>query len=247
MGLDGVELVMAVEEEFGLEISDADAEKLRTPRDLIDVVCAKMAAVKPGGVCQSQHAFYQLRRALCRQTGQPRKTITPATRLVDLLPTDMREPAWQKLRDAIQPERWPSPVRSPGLVRGVMNAVCLAGIVAAFAVIPGSWGKIAPDSFAYTLIDACGLLGARLLLLLAVSGTLGVLAVLLTRSQRRYLPLKCQRVGELAKLVRKREPDAALPPDKVAAKVRDIVMEQLGVSAERYREDADFVKDFGMG
>ena len=247
MGLDGVELLMAVEEEFGLEISAADAEKLRTPQDVIAVVCAKMAAVKPGGPCQSQHAFYQLRRALCAQTGQPRKTVTPATRLVELLPADLHEPAWQQLRDAVQPERWPAPVRPPGLVRGVMNAVCLAGIVTSFAVIPGSWAKIEPGSFAGLLIDACGLLGARLVVLLVAGCVLGVMAVLLTRSQRRCLPLNCQRVGELAYLLRQREPEVALPREKVAAKVRTIVMEQLGVTADKYREDADFVKDFGMG
>ena len=247
MGLDGVELVMAVEEEFGLEISDADAEKLRTPRDLIDVVCTKMADVKPGGVCQSQHAFYKLRRALCTQTGQPRKTITPATRLADLLPADMRNPAWQKLRDAVQPEKWPEPVRAPGLVRGLINAACLVGIVVSFALIPGAWGTVEPGSFASTLKENYGLMGARVIVLFVTGGVFGILAALLTRGQRRCLPVKYQRVGDLAKLVRKREPDAALPREKVAAKVHDIVMEQLGVSVEKYREDAEFVKDFGMG
>lgn len=36
--LDTVELVMAVEEEFGVEISDEDAEKAQTVKDLIDYV-----------------------------------------------------------------------------------------------------------------------------------------------------------------------------------------------------------------
>ena len=41
MGLDAVELVMAIEEEFGIDITDAEAEKLRTPRLLIDFIWAK--------------------------------------------------------------------------------------------------------------------------------------------------------------------------------------------------------------
>lgn len=41
MGLDAVELVMAIEEEFGIDISDAEAEKLLTPRLLIDFIWAK--------------------------------------------------------------------------------------------------------------------------------------------------------------------------------------------------------------
>lgn len=38
MGLDAVELVLAFEEEFGIAIPDAVAEKMRTPRDVIDFV-----------------------------------------------------------------------------------------------------------------------------------------------------------------------------------------------------------------
>jgi acyl carrier protein len=44
--LDCVELVMAVEEEFDLEISDPEAEKLRTIGDVVAFVEKKKAAVK---------------------------------------------------------------------------------------------------------------------------------------------------------------------------------------------------------
>jgi hypothetical protein len=36
-------------------------------------------------------------------------------------------------------------------------------------------------------------------------------------------------------------------PDDVARQVKQIVMDELGVSEEVYREDAHFVHDFGMG
>ena len=36
--LDQVELVMALEEAFGLEISDEDAEKMRTVQDAVDYI-----------------------------------------------------------------------------------------------------------------------------------------------------------------------------------------------------------------
>ena len=38
MGLDSVELVMAFEEAFGVPIPDADAQKMLTPRAVIDFV-----------------------------------------------------------------------------------------------------------------------------------------------------------------------------------------------------------------
>ncbi|MGO8760551.1 MAG: acyl carrier protein [Desulfobaccales bacterium] len=39
--LDLVELIMAMEEEFGMEIADEDAEKLRTVQDVISFISAR--------------------------------------------------------------------------------------------------------------------------------------------------------------------------------------------------------------
>lgn len=48
MGLDAVELVLAFEEEFGVAIPDSAAEKMRTPRDVIDfVVMERQRVQKP--------------------------------------------------------------------------------------------------------------------------------------------------------------------------------------------------------
>lgn len=41
MGLDAVEIVMRVEEEFEISISDEDAATIRTPRQLIDYLIAR--------------------------------------------------------------------------------------------------------------------------------------------------------------------------------------------------------------
>ncbi len=41
--LDTVELVMAFEEAFGLEIPDEDAEKIRTVKDAVDYIKSKLS------------------------------------------------------------------------------------------------------------------------------------------------------------------------------------------------------------
>lgn len=47
MGLDGVELIMSVEEGFDIEISDEEAAAARTPRLLCDVVEKKLRGKVP--------------------------------------------------------------------------------------------------------------------------------------------------------------------------------------------------------
>lgn len=39
--LDHVEVIMAMEDEFGFEIPDMDAEKLLRPRDVVQYICDK--------------------------------------------------------------------------------------------------------------------------------------------------------------------------------------------------------------
>jgi len=41
--LDLVELIMAMEEEFGMEIADEEAEKLRTVQDVVNFITARAA------------------------------------------------------------------------------------------------------------------------------------------------------------------------------------------------------------
>ena len=42
--LDLVELIMSLEEEFGMEISDEDAEKIQTVQDAVDYIEERMGA-----------------------------------------------------------------------------------------------------------------------------------------------------------------------------------------------------------
>ena len=85
MGLDSVELVLAWEDAFDVEISDEDASKIRTTGDSIDCVCGKLqmryTAIQP---CPSVTAFGRIRKAFER-FGVARNSITPEARISDLI------------------------------------------------------------------------------------------------------------------------------------------------------------------
>lgn len=95
MGLDGVELVMAVEEEFDISIDDAAAGKLLTPRLLTDYVLSKVTTTTTD-VCLTQRAFNLLRKSLIRHGGWKRSEIKPKKRLSVLLPKNQRHKIIQK-------------------------------------------------------------------------------------------------------------------------------------------------------
>lgn len=78
MGLEGVELVMAYEDAFGLEIADTDAVNLLTPRDVIEFLAARVPMASESA-CLEQRAFYLLRSTAMEMTATERRSITRAT------------------------------------------------------------------------------------------------------------------------------------------------------------------------
>lgn len=76
MGLDGVEIVMKVEDAFGITIDDGEAGKIATPGQLIDLVLSKVGRTVDEA-CLTQRAFHRVRAALMRRMGVSRNQIRP--------------------------------------------------------------------------------------------------------------------------------------------------------------------------
>lgn len=110
MGLDSVELVMALEEAFELAIPDEVAVSLVTPRHVIDYLHSQLPGAA-AGACLSQRAFYRVRRALLALSSRPRAEIGPSTRFADVLPGDLAM-SWGRLRIELGAPKWPR--HSPG-------------------------------------------------------------------------------------------------------------------------------------
>jgi acyl carrier protein len=106
VGLDSVEFVLATEEAFQIAIPDTDAEKLLTPRDVVDYVYARVGSGPDFG-CLEQRAFYRLRRASMRLFQTERSAIKPATRWEAVLPTRDTRHNWRLLHQATGTPQWP--------------------------------------------------------------------------------------------------------------------------------------------
>src|SRR5215204_1231033 len=131
MGLDGVEMVIATEERFGITISDAEAEAIRTPGMLIDLVVSKVQ-LSSERYCRSQRAFYLLRRALHSSFGIDRGSIRPDSPVRTLSVGAPPEIFWPKLQASVCARSWP-PLEIPLALQNAHTLAALAtfGVLAA--------------------------------------------------------------------------------------------------------------------
>lgn len=85
MGLDSIELVMEVEKAFDIRIPDQEAEKIRTVKDLYDVVWNHLSR-RHSDKCNSQLIFYKLRRYFIANFQLSKQSFSPDKLLDDLFP-----------------------------------------------------------------------------------------------------------------------------------------------------------------
>jgi acyl carrier protein len=100
MGLDTVELVMEIEDEFAISLPDADAELIQTAGQLHAYLC-HILRPQPAPRCASARAFYFLRRVLLTHHDLPRRAVRPSARVAHLLPADGPDP-WPEIADALR-------------------------------------------------------------------------------------------------------------------------------------------------
>jgi len=87
MGLDSVEIILAVEEEFGIEIPDAEAARMITVGDLHAFVVVELRRLgRPD--TDGDTLFGRLRDIICRQIGVKPDDVRPAARFVKDLGVD---------------------------------------------------------------------------------------------------------------------------------------------------------------
>jgi hypothetical protein len=96
MGLDSVDLLMRIENGFGIEIKGSEAEQITTVGKMYDAVWERLEN-KRSESCLTQPIFYRLRKAFVEQLGVRHEEFTPAARMEEIVPFDHRRRRYQLL------------------------------------------------------------------------------------------------------------------------------------------------------
>lgn len=238
MGLDTVELVMEIEEEFGVSLPDSEASQIETVGQVWRFLLNKTTGWQMSGVCLSAATFYTLRRGT--QCLGIQQKLCPDTAIEEFLPKGDERHFWQRLAQATGLTL--PPLRCPKWI----TALSYAAIAVAWSI----W-----ICCVWKILEA-GLSDEHLAIGIAVFSLLGFAAsaiwrMTITRNHSRLPPAGCQSIRHLVaqtmesnryqlELRYRGETERA-----VWEKLRTIVSEQLGVEPENINPDSHFVKDLG--
>jgi len=228
MGLDGVELVMALEESFGVELKDDEVGKAVTPRMVGDLIFAQLSKTDEK-TCQTQRAFYVLRRGLMQLLGLHRKQVTLDTPISQFIRRQKERDLWPQLGVAVAARNWPRLARPLWM----SSSLTIGGLAL--------WGTLVYLSIHHSLGLSVGMFGG-----LAGAAVFAILAAKFTRPFELYIPAGFHTVRDLVPAVLTSE-HIRWTREEVSELVKKVVMEQLGVSESKYAEDSHFIDDFGMG
>jgi hypothetical protein len=233
MGLEGVEIIMRVEETFDIALPNAEIEKIVTPRDLVELVMTKIRK-SDTATCMTQNAFHRLRRAVMSELNIQRANFRLETSMNQLLPAATRKMILPKIYQKA------GVTLPPKLIRSVLGD-CL--------LLFSSIGIGVGTGIAISKVHS----GLSLLAWLA-GFAVGIFALRLgdhlTGEMENTFPQSLRTVrGHVGWIVANAPPSiGALPGqwsrEQVSEKVREIVIVQL--ACDNYREDARFVQDLGM-
>ena len=222
MGLDVVELVLDIEDEFGIHIEDAAVRRMATPAEAADYLLP-LLRTNTSDPCPSQAGFYRLRRALVAIFGVPRNTVRPDTSLDDLFAGHKTRTSWFLLQHAVGARALPQ--LRPNLALSILATV------------------LAPATIA-------GFLASKSMSPLWVAGAFMTSAVFLYSAAKAHagttIPHSTSTVADLLPFV---SPTNSSLWDRsaVKAKVIELTAKITGIPAASIAEDDSFVDDLGMG
>jgi len=221
MGLDVVELILALEEEFGIEIADDDAFKIETVRDMTDYLYFKVRDRK-GDRWNIETAEREFLIALAKVAKmEADQKIEFNKRLSDVFPLNVRKKRWRELRIKLNAGEysWPKLKISP-----VVKFAIFAISIFVFALVFYLSSFILAAFFTIPCL---------------------IFLIVLALPFRRSFPHGIVTAKDLFKEYYSPYRQGKVSYDVVMKRVKEITMEQLGVSASDVTDDARFIEDLG--
>ena len=231
MGLDTVELVLEIEEAFGISIPDDRASRMLTVGDVYEFILENTAdSTLKSSTCLSAAAFYDLRRYV-RSLGLSPSEILPKTKLEHVIPLIGRRTYWKTLSSRMDLQ-FPRLERPSWLV--LLNCMLVAIVVSA-SFLGFAARNVVAGIFAAVVF---GVISSSLL-------------VFLTQPFAIYPASTCSTIRDLVKkLVAINYSTLSTRystrnPSDVWNALQLIVAEQLGVDRSKVVPQARFVQDLG--
>ena len=227
MGLDAVEIVMDVEDRFGITITDDEAGRVRTVGGLVAIIRSRVDAIASTS-CFALPAFLSLRRLVRNVVGDSSFRVRPSQSVAYRLSPAHRRELWRRLPELLgtlpRPLRYPQPLRVLLICLSVLSVGAAIGIAAVdWAILP-------------------------LTILLAYAS---IFLLYLATSRLRTVPQEGMvTLGDITRRIvgRTVATSALVLPDDSAilAELRPIVVGILGVESDEVVLDARFVEDLDM-
>lgn len=236
MGLDLMELVLEIEDEFGIYLGDGNWEDRPTVGDLHRIICNQVCFPPeiPPAACLTGAIFRDLRQSLLQVQSVSRTMVRPSKQIADVIGPHGRRRIWHELERVLG-------ARLPGLERPALliNATINVGFALWCATLglilmQAPWPVLTITAITLPLIWTIwwiATLPFAVVLPRAVS-TFGDLTRWLNNTQNGVF-------------VRRFQPHLAewLDPDEVWTRLRNIVSNELGVPLEQVTPEARFVED----
>jgi acyl carrier protein len=223
MGLEGTQLIQAIEEAFGIEIPDEVSRNIRTVGELHEHVFKAIQA-SDSSERYVTHCLFRLRKALHAAFGYNAEELRPETPLAGLFPPRERRGYWERLReslDLILPD-----LRKPRWVHLASLLVLGAGIMSVFI----------QQEKAPVILPVC------IVLAMAIG--------IMTERLRKQFPSRAETLGGLANRIlslnRRYITLSGGSSSAIMQRIRGLVASHLGVTPKVVVQEARFVEDLGM-
>jgi acyl carrier protein len=239
MGLDLVELVMEVEEEFGICLPDERTAGIQTAGGLCDYVKERLAE-RDRRPCLTASVFYRLRSALVGQLGIERKTVRPSRRLMELIPRRNRRAVWRTVG-------WICHLQMPCLEYPPWMKRLLKGLFVWGSILAGGvvlWALCLDCSLQAVVSLALALFFGLILVLAGAAWATSPLAV--------CFPSGCGTLAEAVRSITKRnygDPRwhrGTSNEQEVWGKLQRIIGDIAGVAPEKVTQQSRLVGDLGL-